>query len=789
MPSTIFLVSMHIPTVAARQAKKNSIESPAQTRDAPKSERPTGALSIKASTMPPTVPPSAVPTIAPKPAQSEIIPDQSDAYTASSIEKAATRSHLVLAVEVHVEGVLVVVVGGVGQQHGHDHIVDLRADRSDALLELLLQHVQQIADGIGMGSLTLHILDESFQGVVSLLVDGLGLVEEDGFRSGSCHLLGVDLHRCLVATEQTQVGGTLAAVGGIVVVDLIGQGIGGIAAAVDGAVAAEAVVHLFRQLADVVADLSGNVAQVLGTQVLGEVVAGGVHRSGVNLTAGGTLGLGQTLLPGFPDLSFKLVVVSGPLGSFALAADGALGPVVGHKADDVLIGIAQGAGADAAEAVTAVHTGCGHFLDDIVFHGEGVLLHGTDVLLIQRMSRLLDVLTHVDHGAVFGILAVQQEAEVKGQQAQLLLFVGAGHGKVNAQVSVALQVGIDIKEAGALHHEGENKNTDFSCMNCHSFGNRDANNMLFHVRSTDYAGTYIWIDGKMEKLNTKTPQTISALVYPSWHPSNKYIAFSVNDTKQTFYTGNPDKIEVFDYKSDVVVYDVEKHEMVTAPQLFSKAQFETFPTFSPDGKRLFFCSADSTQMPHNLDKVRYALCAIDFNPETREFGNKVDTIYKDIQKSATLPRVSPDGKYLLFTVGNYGNFHIWHKSSNLWLHDFATGKNTIARRWTSNDVESYHSWSSNSRWVVFSSRRDEGLHTRLYIGYIDENGEMGRPFLLPQEDPSHNNRLMKSYNIPEFVKGKIDEKGYEVRNADKGIDLKFATDIPTDMTSGASVKN
>lgn len=335
----------------------------------------------------------------------------------------------------------------------------------------------------------------------------------------------------------------------------------------------------------------------------------------------------------------------------------------------------------------------------------------------------------------------------------------------------------------------ENKNTDFSCMNCHSFGNRDANNMLFHVRSTDYAGTYIWIDGKMEKLNTKTPQTISALVYPSWHPSNKYIAFSVNDTKQTFYTGNPDKIEVFDYKSDVVVYDVEKHEMVTAPQLFSKAQFETFPTFSSDGKRLFFCSADSTQMPHNLDKVRYALCAIDFNPETREFGNKVDTIYKDIQKSATLPRVSPDGKYLLFTVGNYGNFHIWHKSSNLWLHDFATGKNTIARRWNSNDVESYHSWSSNSRWVVFSSRRDEGLHTRLYIGYIDENGEMGRPFLLPQEDPSHNNRLMKSYNIPEFVKGKIDEKGYEVRNADKGIDLKFATDIPTDMTSGASVKN
>ena len=36
----------------------------------------------------------------------------------------------------------------------------------------------------------------------------------------------------------------------------------------------------------------------------------------------------------------------------------------------------------------------------------------------------------------------------------------------------------------------------------------------------------ILIDGdKIEKLNTKTDQTISPLVYPSWHPSGKYVAF------------------------------------------------------------------------------------------------------------------------------------------------------------------------------------------------------------------------------------------------------------------------
>ena len=71
---------------------------------------------------------------------------------------------------------------------------------------------------------------------------------------------------------------------------------------------------------------------------------------------------------------------------------------------------------------------------------------------------------------------------------------------------------------------------------------------------------------------------------------------------------------------------------------------------------------------------------------------------------------------------------------------------------------------------------------------MEEEGTLGRPFMLPQEDPMQNKRLMKSYNIPEFVINKIDEKGYEVRNAEQAIDLKFATDIPTDMNSGASIK-
>lgn len=79
----------------------------------------------------------------------------------------------------------------------------------------------------------------------------------------------------------------------------------------------------------------------------------------------------------------------------------------------------------------------------------------------------------------------------------------------------------------------DNKQTNNNCMNCHSFCMQNPDRMLFHQRAL-HAGTYILTDGDIEKLDTKTERTISALVYPAWHPSGRYVAFSTNDTKQDF---------------------------------------------------------------------------------------------------------------------------------------------------------------------------------------------------------------------------------------------------------------
>ena len=154
-----------------------------------------------------------------------------------------------------------------------------------------------------------------------------------------------------------------------------------------------------------------------------------------------------------------------------------------------------------------------------------------------------------------------------------------------------------------------------------------------------------------------------------------------------------------------------------------------------------------------------------------------------------MPRMSPDGRYMLYTSTAYGNFTVWHKDADLVLVDLESGERQEADRWNSDEAESYHSWSGNSRWVVFSTRRTDGDYTRLCLGYISSDGTLGKAFLLPQKDPEQNMRLMKSYNIPEFATSKISPKGYAVRNASDSYQVEFAGSYrpeEVDAATGAS---
>ena len=298
--------------------------------------------------------------------------------------------------------------------------------------------------------------------------------------------------------------------------------------------------------------------------------------------------------------------------------------------------------------------------------------------------------------------------------------------------------------------------TDGSCMNCHSFCNNDPQKMLLHIRAA-HAGTLLLNNSRIVKMNTKTPGNISAAVYPRWHPEGRYIAFSTNKTSQAFHSIHDNLVEVYDSASYLILYDTETQSISTHPFIHSSARFETFPEWSSDGKFLYFCSAPAVKMPDNYDSLRYDLFRIDFDPKTGKFGNKIEIAWQPskVGKSVAFPRISPDGNYMVVCLSDFGTFPVWHKENDLYLVNFITGEITAMDEVNSSESDSYHSWSTNGRWLVFSSRRIDGLYTRLYFSYFDSEGKFHKPFLLPQKNPLYNDYCLKSYNVPEFVSGKI----------------------------------
>lgn len=304
----------------------------------------------------------------------------------------------------------------------------------------------------------------------------------------------------------------------------------------------------------------------------------------------------------------------------------------------------------------------------------------------------------------------------------------------------------------------DNNRTPGTCVNCHTSNRTNPQEFLFHSRG-EHGATMLQKNGVMEALNTRTDSTLGLCVYPYWHPDGRYVVFSTNTTRQSFHVVKDERIEVFDTESDLQVYDTEQHELLLTQQLTLPDQNETFPAFSPDGKTIYFCRSVKREYPRDTKIVRYNLCSIGFDASTGTYADTVLTLIdaEADSVSISIPKPSYDGKYIMYTQADYGTFPIWHAEADLWLLDLATGEKRAITEANSNDTESYHNWSSNSRWFVFSSRRDDGLYTRLYLSSIDENGKATKPFLLPQRNPHHfYERLMYSYNVPDFTRTKVE---------------------------------
>ena len=294
---------------------------------------------------------------------------------------------------------------------------------------------------------------------------------------------------------------------------------------------------------------------------------------------------------------------------------------------------------------------------------------------------------------------------------------------------------------------GDNRSAGHSCMNCHT-SNRNGTSFM-HLRGAN-GGTVLNREGRLVKLNTRTGKTGNT-VYGDISADGRYGVFTTADITFAIHSRRDQRMEVYDSRSDLVVLDLDNLTVTDSPCVSGDEYQETFPCFSADGRNIFFCRARHLSQPDSTANMHYDIAVVAFDPETGRMGDKVDIMLSARERfSFSHLKASPDGRWLMVTAAKYGTFPIWHQESDLWLLDLENQKIDVLTDVNAFGADTYHSWSSNSRWVVFASKRDDLVYGRPYVAYIGPDGTAGKPFLLPQKDPAMYQTTLKSFNLPEL---------------------------------------
>ncbi len=319
------------------------------------------------------------------------------------------------------------------------------------------------------------------------------------------------------------------------------------------------------------------------------------------------------------------------------------------------------------------------------------------------------------------------------------------------------------------------------CLNCHTFLNQQPDTLAISIRSGPYgSGVLLGRDGRVEKVDIKW-------TYTSWHPSGQLAVYSINKVRQFFHTARAEVRDVVDLDSGLFYYQVAAQTVKTAPAIADKQRLESYPTWSPDGQVLYFCSApilweDRDRIPlEHIEQIRYDLRRVRYDLESDTWGTPETVLSaEETGQSILLPRLSPDGRFLVFCMCDHGCFPIYQASSDLYIMDLATGEYRELDV-NSEQSESWHSFSSNSRWLAFSSRRQGGPFTRTFLCYIDADGRAGKPFVLPREDPAFYESCLDAFSVPELIRGPVKISSRAFVHAVRG-----QPDVPITSVTGAT---
>ncbi len=295
----------------------------------------------------------------------------------------------------------------------------------------------------------------------------------------------------------------------------------------------------------------------------------------------------------------------------------------------------------------------------------------------------------------------------------------------------------------------QNDKFNHGCLNCHTPLNRRPDTFCFNIRAVSGANH----NPMMLVISNKVIRVNRTMGYLAWHPSGRLLTFSINQLSLFYHTRGNTR-DVFDAHSDLGIYRVDSNTVVFPPPISSPDRNETWPAWSADGRYLYFSSAFA--LPEDKFRhIRYDLMRVSYDISKDKWGQpELMVSSEQTGLSACQPKVSPDGRWLLFTMCEYGNFPIYRSSSDLYVMDLRTKK---YRRLSINSDrdDSWHTWSGNSRWIVFSSKRIDGLFARPFISYVDAQGQFQKPFVLPQEDPTFYDSCLNTFNVPELMDGPV----------------------------------
>jgi tetratricopeptide (TPR) repeat protein len=328
------------------------------------------------------------------------------------------------------------------------------------------------------------------------------------------------------------------------------------------------------------------------------------------------------------------------------------------------------------------------------------------------------------------------------------------------------------------------------CGNCHSFS-RDGRIMGMDVDYANDKGSYVitqtsriitlgtgniitWADYKREE----SKSTFGLL--SSVSPDGRYVLSTVKD--RSVFVPRPNLFYsqlFFPVQGIIAVYDRSKRTFFALSGADDRRLVQSNGTWSPDGKYVVFARTKAHHLKSDGDPRGSVLTS---EEESAEFLNGGKLFKFDLYRvpfndgkggepepvpgashngmSNYFPRFSPDGEWLVFCRAK--SFMLLQPDSALYIMP-AQGGEPRRMRCNTPRMNSWHSWSSNSRWLLFSSKANSP-YTQLFLTHVDENGQDSPSVLL-----EHLTAPDRAANIPEFVNLKPEDI--------EKIEQKFVDDV------------